>query len=52
LAAYVVLITVGPSSETPSGLKIQVTGQKIIVYTAIVSIFIQARGALKFARSM
>jgi len=51
LAAYVVLITVGPSSETPSGLKIQVTGQKIIVYAAIVSIFIQARGALRFARS-
>jgi hypothetical membrane protein len=51
LAAYVVLITVGPSSETPSGLKIQVTGQKIIVYAAIVSIFIQARGALRFAQS-
>lgn len=51
LAAYVALITVGPSSETESGLTIQATGQKIIVYAAIVAIFIQAWAALKFSRS-
>jgi hypothetical protein len=51
LAAYVVLITVGPSTDTANGLKIQVTGQKVIVYAAIVTTFIQAWGALIFARS-
>jgi len=51
LAAYVVLITVGPSTDTANGLKIQVTGQKVIVYAAIVATFIQAWGALRFARS-
>ncbi|MDM7999349.1 MAG: hypothetical protein QUS33_04945 [Dehalococcoidia bacterium] len=52
LAAYVVLITVGPSTETESGLTIQATGQKIIVYAAIVAIFIQAWAALRFSRSI
>ena len=51
LAAYVVLITVGPSTDTANGLKIQVTGQKVIVYAAIIATFIQAWGALRFARS-
>jgi len=51
LAAYVVLITIGPSTETDNGLTIQATGQKIIVYAAIVAIFIQAWAALRFARS-
>lgn len=51
LAAYVVLITVGPSTDTANGLKIQVTGQKVIVYAAIVTTFIQAWGSLRFARS-
>lgn len=51
LAGYVVLITVGPSTDTANGLKIQATGQKIIVYAAIVTVFIQAWDALRFARS-
>lgn len=51
LAAYVVLITVGPSTETENGLTIQATGQKIIVYAAIIAIFIQAWAASRFARS-
>lgn len=51
LAAYVVLLTIGPSLETTSGLKIQVAGQKIIVYAAIISVFIQGFGALRYARS-
>ena len=50
LAAYVVLITIGPSTDTASGLKIQVTGQKIIVYAAIIAIFIQAWAALRLTR--
>jgi hypothetical protein len=52
LAAYVVLITVGPSTDTENGLTIQATGQKIIVYAAIVAIFIQAWAALRFSRSI
>ena len=51
LAAYVGLITAGPSTDTANGLKIQATGQKIIVYAAIIAVFSQAWMALSFARS-
>ena len=45
LVLYVALITAGPGRDTPEGLMIQVTGQKVIVYAIIISMFIQARGA-------
>lgn len=45
LALYLVLLFAGPALETDSGLIIQATGQKIVVYAAIACLFAQARGA-------
>ena len=45
LAAYIGLITVGPGFDTAEGVIIQATGQKIIVYAALIAIFIQSWGA-------
>jgi len=42
LAAYLILLTYGPSAETPAGLVIQATGQKIIVYVSILSVMAQS----------
>ena len=50
LAAYIVLLTRGPSLETAQGVMIQATGQKIIVYAAIIVIFIQSWGAIQVLR--
>jgi len=47
LGVYVWLMFEGPSTSTSNGLVIQATGQKIIVYAAIVSMFIQSYGAWK-----
>jgi len=43
LAAYIGLLEFGPSAESPQGLVIQATGQKIIVYVSIISAMAQAR---------
>jgi hypothetical protein len=45
LGVYIWLLFFGPSTNTPSGLMIQVAGQKIIAYAAIISVFIQAYGS-------
>ena len=45
LAAYLVLLFFGPSLLTSRGLIIHATGQKIIVYAAVVAALIQAAGA-------
>lgn len=45
LAAYLVLLFFGPSIERQRDMIIQATGQKIIVYAAIVAAFILAGGA-------
>ena len=45
LAAYLVLLFFGPSIELERDMIIQATGQKIIVYAAIVAAFILAGGA-------
>ncbi len=45
LILYFVLLRMGPRGATPEGLLIQATGQKIIVYASIVSIFFQTLGA-------
>lgn len=45
LGIYIWLIFFGPGIQTPNGLVIQVTGQKIIANAAIVCMFIQALGA-------
>ncbi len=50
LAAYLQLLVRGPAPGSPEGLVIQATGQKIIVYAAIVCIFLQAQGARRLAR--
>jgi hypothetical protein len=47
LGMYVWLLFTGPSTQTPNGLIIQATGQKIVSYAAIISMFIQAYGARK-----
>lgn len=49
LAAYIALITRGPDIDTAQGVMIQATGQKIIVYAAIITVFIQSWGAAKLS---
>jgi hypothetical membrane protein len=48
LIGYYVLLTQGPSFDTPEGLVIQVVGQKIIAYASIISIGVQSLGAHQF----
>jgi hypothetical protein len=50
LILYLWLLTRGPDPESFEGMVIQATGQKIISYASIVSIFIQALGAKKIAQ--
>ena len=45
LGVYIWLLFNGPSPETQTGLIIQVTGQKIIAYAAVVCMFITAYGS-------
>ena len=47
LAAYIGLITRGPDIDTAQGVLIQATGQKIIVYAAILTILVQSWGAIR-----
>ena len=42
---YVWFILYGPSFSSPEGAELQVIGQKLIVYTSIFSMMIQAYGA-------
>jgi hypothetical protein len=45
LAFYIILLFIGPSSETLLGLVAQVTGQKIVLYTFATCLFIHGCGA-------
>ena len=45
LGLYLLLLTRGPTLGSAQGLVIQVVGQKVIVYAAILSIVIQSAGA-------
>lgn len=47
LVLYLVLLTRGPSLDVAQAVKIQATGQKVIVYASIITIFIQSLGARK-----
>jgi len=47
LAGYVLLLTRGPGLDSAQGVIIQATGQKIIAYAAIITIFFQSWGAVK-----
>jgi len=51
LAGYIVLLEFGPEATTPSGLVIQATGQKIIVYISILSVMAQSWLAYQFKRN-
>lgn len=42
LTVYIFLITFGPAPNTPAGSVIQATGQKIIVYGAILTVLVQS----------
>ncbi|MEZ4644641.1 MAG: hypothetical protein R3E31_18215 [Chloroflexota bacterium] len=44
LAVYLWLLFLVPDADTSNGVQIQATGQKIIVYAAILTMFIQAYG--------
>ena len=48
LAAYLILLEFGPEATTPTGLIIQATGQKIIVYVSILSVMAQSWLAYQF----
>jgi hypothetical protein len=50
LAGYIGLLEFGPEANTPSGLIIQATGQKIIVYVSIISVMAQSWVAYKFCQ--
>lgn len=52
LAGYVWLLIAGPSARTAQGLLIQAAGQKIIVYSSILCVWWQCRGALQLATRM
>ena len=47
LGGYVWLLFNGPNSATAEGLVIQVTAQKVVVYSAIICVLIQAQGVEK-----
>jgi hypothetical membrane protein len=47
LAGYLWLLFAGPSIATPTGIAIQATGQKVVVYAAIICMGVQALGALR-----
>lgn len=52
LAGYIYLLTQGPDLSTAQGEIIQVTGQKIIGYTAIMIMALQSYGAIKQVEKM
>jgi len=51
LAGYIGLLEFGPEATTTSGLVIQATGQKIIVYVSIISVMAQSWVAYHFVHS-
>ena len=50
LAIYVLVLFAGPGLGTRSGLEFQVAAQKIIVYSSILNIGVQAAGIRREAR--
>ena len=45
LAVYIALMMMGPDIETTSGLRIMATGQKILIYSGMLCLFVQILGA-------
>lgn len=52
LAGYVLLLTFGPTPNSDDGLRLQVVGQKTIVYASVVSVLIQALVADRLQRKI
>jgi len=50
LGGYVALLSFGPLPYSPTGLLIQVVGQKMIVYSCVTGTALQAYGALSYLR--
>lgn len=44
LLAYIILLVAGPGFETFEGFRMQVVGQKVIVYASIVNLMVQSLG--------
>ncbi|MFQ5436944.1 MAG: hypothetical protein ACE5FD_18965 [Anaerolineae bacterium] len=52
LGAYLWLLFFGPNSDSAQGLVIQVVGQKLIVYAAVIAMSIQGIGALQVEKNL
>ncbi len=50
LILYLILLRTGPAPDLSTGLAIQATGQKAIVYASVITIGVQALGARRQAR--
>ncbi|MHA1356146.1 MAG: hypothetical protein ACTSXA_06295 [Candidatus Heimdallarchaeota archaeon] len=50
LIGYLIILYAGPSSSTDFGLSVQVAGQKVIVYTEVISFAIQSIGTINYVR--
>lgn len=50
LIGYLIILYAGPSSSTDFGLSVQVVGQKVIVYTEVVSFAVQGIGTINYIR--
>ena len=51
LGLYLILIFAGPDADSAQGLIIQVVGQKVIAYASIITVLIEAVGALRVNRA-
>jgi len=50
LAIYMTVMVFGPDIETPSGLRVMATGQKITIYSGMLCLFSQVLGAFYYNR--
>jgi hypothetical protein len=48
LTVYIALMMMGPDIETTSGLRITAIGQKIIIYSGMLCLFVQVLGAFHY----
>jgi hypothetical protein len=50
MAVYIALMIMGSDIETTSGLRIMVTGQKILIYSGMLCLFAQILGAFHYSK--
>jgi hypothetical protein len=48
LTVYIALMVMGPDIETTSGLRVTAIGQKIIIYSGMLCLFVQVLGAFHY----